>query len=980
VVAMMTVTLSPISHLGVAAAEPLELSGILWSPCPEDPTADCAMVETEFDYNLPGSGTVELSVKRYRATGLSTERIGVLVYNPGGPGLSAVDALSGFAYAVGEDVASKFDLVAVDPRGVGGSMPIKCTPETFHPTMSFSVMPTNATQLHEQVAVLDPWLRSKCSNSEADLDHMGTIDAARDIDRVRQALGESQINFYGVSYGSLLGIIYATMYPNQVRAMVFDSAINPDSFSVETSSQTLWNRMGAHKAAYNAFWAAMERCEQLGTEMCFMSDVLRASYLHLINYLERSPLFIEGYGWYDLSAFQSTAVSLMNGFDGQGISDYSILFELIVALAEIASTQEGIDNDSFSVERLDLSDRLMIVNSTTCIDAAWPRTIEELQIDAASAESEAPGFGYYWTSMGSACVGWPDTSSGNVGSILAKGKIATPLLVLVNEHDPITDGVSAQHAADVSTESVVVTVKDSWGHAVIGRSKCADDANTEFLLRLTPPEVTTCAPDAPLFGMGDDTTEPVSLDLAVVATTARLDLGQLPEAALTLSLADETESWSEIAVDNEVIMAHGVLYGSAVPFLPDTDTSNATVLAELDLPITVPLADKSPVTTQISAPADVQVAGGTYWSWVWQIRRSDQSPATAVRLASDVTTTLGSSESSGIAPMQLVVTGEQPSRFQARGIAPTADVTISLADGTVQWLPATDGSPAAVTVVGTYYGGSDSTFVLSDNPPQGLVPLGTVSAQVTLPTSGNAPVTLPVRADFTVPTAQYGVWVWSLNRSAQTEAAAFVLASDASDSFGRPDATSVTPMSLSVHFQTIAAQVTTLPGQTLKLCGKVWLEQAPGDLWLHRWGDTTLVPVNVNGAVYQADGAQTPKLALGPNDRPLRTFELSFTAAGSNQAQTVCYETTDGQAGVYGFQFGVDRNEQPQELRGYLYSDSQTWLWATGGSTVVRTALPASGTTVDARAAVTAMLLVAAGAFACGAAGRIRHRPRRPVT
>ena len=230
----------------------------VWSGCEmfiEDaylPTAQCAVVPVPVDAADPAGEQARLAVIRIPATG---ERLGALLMNPGGPGASAVDAVVSLADVLaGTPVAEHFDLVGFDPRGVGHSTPqLRCrTDAEFdrwrqEPMVDFSQAGVAAIEgLYQQLA-------QQCLErmGKQFLAGVGTASAAQDMDVVREALGEEQINYLGFSYGTLLGAAYVEKFPDRVRAMVLDGAVDPEENPVDS----LVNQMAGFQIAFNDYAA-----------------------------------------------------------------------------------------------------------------------------------------------------------------------------------------------------------------------------------------------------------------------------------------------------------------------------------------------------------------------------------------------------------------------------------------------------------------------------------------------------------------------------------------------------------------------------------------------------------------------------------------------------------------------------------------------------------------------------------------------------
>ncbi|MEI7547221.1 MAG: alpha/beta hydrolase [Actinomycetota bacterium] len=202
------------------------------------------------DYNDPAKGTFDLYVARHLAD--PAKRIGSLLVNPGGPGFGGADYALNASAVYGDAILERFDIIGWDPRGTGLSEPaIDCTDDYDHFYATSDITPENATERQHLVDIAKEFADDCVAKNRDIIDHIGTNDSARDMDRIRAALGEAKISYFGFSYGSELGATWATLFPDTVRAAVLDGAADPNADFVQSGLQ----QMQGFESAFTTFLA-----------------------------------------------------------------------------------------------------------------------------------------------------------------------------------------------------------------------------------------------------------------------------------------------------------------------------------------------------------------------------------------------------------------------------------------------------------------------------------------------------------------------------------------------------------------------------------------------------------------------------------------------------------------------------------------------------------------------------------------------------
>ncbi|MDQ1723798.1 MAG: hypothetical protein QOG52_826 [Frankiaceae bacterium] len=447
-----------------------------WSSCGGG--FSCAWLKVPLDYAHPAR-PIELALVRLQTAGKG--RIGSLVMNPGGPGGSGIDYARGAGPRLPATVLAHFDIVGFDPRGVGQSRPaIRCvTPKQLDEFLAADPAPTDAagkkTALDEARLFADG-----CGVESGDLlGHVGTIDAARDMDVLRAALGDEKLTYLGKSYGTLLGAFYAEQFPTRVRALVLDGAVDPSLTGEQLNEQ---QAVGFETAFKSFLGYCLANSCPLGGDAASASAGLTKLFAAITAHPLPAPTAAHG-PLMDSHAVVGVAAALYSPTPGWAM--------LLKALADAeAGDGSGLMNlaDQLNQRRNDGSYTNLIESNTAvnCADRPYPHDMAEYDADAVTLARIAPHFGAATAYSGLPCAFWPTPPVDHPRTLHVTA--APPILVVGTTNDPATPYQWAQSLSKQLGGSSLLTYTGD-GHTVYadGRSKCIDDLVDAYLVTLRPP-------------------------------------------------------------------------------------------------------------------------------------------------------------------------------------------------------------------------------------------------------------------------------------------------------------------------------------------------------------------------------------------------------------------------------------------------------------------------------------------------------------
>ncbi|MET7536916.1 alpha/beta hydrolase [Streptomyces sp. NPDC005507] len=453
-----------------------------WRECGV-PGFECTTMKAPLDYAKADAGDIKLAVARKKAAGPG-KRLGSLLVNPGGPGGSAIGYLQSYAaVSYPAAVRARYDMVAVDPRGVARSEPVEClNGKQMDAYTQTDVTPDDQAETNELSAAFKKFAAGCEARSGDVLPHVSTIEAARDMDILRAALGDDKLNYVGASYGTFLGATYAGLYPERVGRMVLDGAMDPSLSAKELNR----DQTAGFETAIQSFAKDCVRRSDcpLGTGSAADAGKRLKSFF---TELDRTPIPTGDPAGRKLGEALATTGVIAAMYD-QG--EWA---QLRSALSSAIKNKDGAGllalSDSYYERDGDGSyANLMAANAAVnCLDLPPSfKSPDDVKAALPSFEKASPVFGdgLAWAALN--CTYWPVKATGEAHRIEAKG--AAPIVVVGTTRDPATPYRWAQALAGQLDSGTLLTYVGD-GHTAYGRgSACIDSAINTYLLDGTPPK------------------------------------------------------------------------------------------------------------------------------------------------------------------------------------------------------------------------------------------------------------------------------------------------------------------------------------------------------------------------------------------------------------------------------------------------------------------------------------------------------------
>ncbi|NBE51874.1 alpha/beta hydrolase [Streptomyces boluensis] len=447
---------------------------------------ECATMKAPLDWDDPEGDTLDLALIRAKASGEEDKRIGSLIFNFGGPGGSGITTLPAFGdeYAT---LRTRYDLVSFDPRGVGRSAPVTCeTDKQLDAYYQEDASPDDAAEEKTYVDGVKKFNGGCEDRSGKVLPHVATTDAARDMDLMRQVLGDEKLHYFGISYGTELGGVYAHLFPENVGRAVFDAVVDPTQDAQQGS-------LGQARGFQLALENYAKDCTSKPDD-CPVGDTpadVQARIAKLLKDLDKEPL--PGLGARKLTQTAATngiAQSLYSkdfweyltegldqAYDGDG--------RVLMALSDSMNGRAP-DGEYSNIGAANIA--------INCADDKPRYSVADVKAKLPEFRKASPLFGDFlaWGMVG--CTDWPVPGAADHPDVSAKG--SAPILVVGNTGDPATPYAGTRKMVDAlgAGVGIEVTYKGQGHGAYDSGDPCVRRAVDGYLLDGKSPESGTVCP------------------------------------------------------------------------------------------------------------------------------------------------------------------------------------------------------------------------------------------------------------------------------------------------------------------------------------------------------------------------------------------------------------------------------------------------------------------------------------------------------
>ena len=429
-----------------------------WRGCLRELT--CARVLVPLDYDKPDEAAITLIMARRAATG--PRRLGTLFINPGGPGASGIE----YATYFNSRGLEGYDIVGWDPRGVGASTPVECFGEDdLDRYYAMDASPDDGAELAARIEAVRAFGQSCLERSGTLLEHISTMATVRDLDLLRGLVGDDKINYFGSSYGTRIGSLYAELFGDRAGRLVLDGSVNIGKDDKITQIE------GFERAVdHFARWCADQKCRLGETK-----DSIKIKIEDFLDRLDKEPLPGDGRTLTQQLGVDAVIYSTYPGVNGWG------------PLTDALVTAINDKDPTGMLELSDFSNRRRVDGSYGQLNYSFPAvrcldsqddSVREAQQRYRKITDAAPILGQV-TGPDLVCPLWPVASAPAQPAIDGKG--APPIVVIGTTGDPATPYEYAVNMAEQLESGVLVTF-DGEGHLAYGQSECVQRIVVAYLV------------------------------------------------------------------------------------------------------------------------------------------------------------------------------------------------------------------------------------------------------------------------------------------------------------------------------------------------------------------------------------------------------------------------------------------------------------------------------------------------------------------
>jgi pimeloyl-ACP methyl ester carboxylesterase len=481
-----------------AATEEVAIPTLTWSDCQDG--FQCGTAKVPLDYDRPAGTKIDLALIRLPAPD-QARKIGTLFVNFGGPGASGLQRLrerAKWPYLFSAELRSRFDLVSWDPRGIGNSTAVRCFDTLAEQQAFLGSFPEMPVDPSGEAAFYDKSkeLAYRCETKAGEIvEHVSTANTARDLDVLRRAVGDSKLTYHGISYGTHLGAIYANLFPDKIRAMVFDGSMdfkgNATGHGDAGFKVPLDTRQDVSRGVAETFEQFLKVCAESGPKCAFSPGDLKAKWAAIAARAQQGPITIEG----DDGPETWTYSGIVNvTWDLASVSAWPGIATLFQRLYDARDTVSLRSGEQYT------SNRTEAFNAIQCSDSDFPTDTAIYSRYAVSEDQRIPYFGRLSVFDMMSCAFWKPKDNDRYTGPWNR-RTSAEILIINNRYDPSTPLHGARDgAAELARARVFVT--EGYGHtSMLAPSTCTEQVKRDYLVSgAFPAPGKVCGLDANPFG------------------------------------------------------------------------------------------------------------------------------------------------------------------------------------------------------------------------------------------------------------------------------------------------------------------------------------------------------------------------------------------------------------------------------------------------------------------------------------------------